>query len=197
MAANDERFGALAFRYRGALLALPAVALAILGKPCGRSIARGLPLAFAGEFMRCYAVGYSGKTTRGDTVEAPQLVTAGPYAHVRNPLYLANFITAAGFALAFTGRIPRAQRLMLCAAALGTMAAVYSVVVPHEEDFLRKTFGADYEAYEARVPRLIPQLKAAEPQNGTFDPGVIRTAEANTFLTFGLMLAVLAWKAPA
>ena len=59
-----------------------------------------------------WAVGYSGVTTRGDTVTAPALVTAGPYAYVRNPLYVGNFLTAAGFAIAFTGKnsAPRAAR---------------------------------------------------------------------------------------
>ena len=57
---------------------MPAVVLAALGKPSAFSIAVGLPLAFAGEAIRAWAVGYSGVTTRGDRVTAPALVTAGP-----------------------------------------------------------------------------------------------------------------------
>src|SRR5271165_2373809 len=95
---------AVVFKNRGSLLTLPALVLAAAGKPSAFSIAVGLPLAFAGEAIRCWAVGYSGTTTRGDTVTAPALVTAGPYAYVRNPLYVGNFLTAAGFAIAFTGK---------------------------------------------------------------------------------------------
>src|SRR5208282_2831421 len=114
------------------------------GKPSAFSIAVGLPFAFAGEAIRAWAVGYSGVTTRGNAVTAPALVTAGPYAYVRNPLYIGNFVTAFGFAIAFTGANGGAARTALVAGALGTMLGVYSVVVPHEERYLRSTFGAAF-----------------------------------------------------
>ena len=195
MAANETKLGAFVFKHRGALLAAPAVALTLAGKPTAASIALGLPLAIAGELLRCCAVGFSGTTTRGDVVTAPQLVTAGPYAHVRNPLYVGNVLTAAGFALAFTGGLRPAQRFLVAGGSLAVLLGVYAVIVPHEERYLRATFGAEFDAYEARVPRVIPQLQAAQPQNGTFDPTVIRSAESKTFATFGLMLAALALKA--
>ena len=192
---NQDRFRAFVFGRRGALLALPAVVLAAAGKPSAFSIATGLPLAFAGEALRMWAVGYSGVTTRGDTVTAPALVTAGPYAYVRNPLYVGNFVTGAGFALAFTGKNAPVSRALLVGAALGAMAAVYAVIVPHEEAYLRATFGESFDAYVERVPRVIPQAEPAEPQHGSYDPAVIGRAESRTFLTFGAMLAVLAVKA--
>ncbi len=133
---NDD-LQAFVFGRRGTLLALPAVLLAALGKPSAFSIATGLPLAFVGEAVRMWAVGYSGVTTRGDTVTAPALVTAGPYARVRNPLYVGNVLTAAGFALAFTGRNRPAARAALVGGSLAAMLAVYAVIVPHEEAFLR------------------------------------------------------------
>jgi len=182
------------FQYRGALLALPALALAAFGRPSAKSIALGVPVALAGEALRCWAVGYSGVTTRSDEVIAPALVTAGPYAHVRNPLYVGNFLTALGFSIAFTGKLSRGGRATLTALGLGTMAAVYACIVPLEEAYLRKTFGRAFEDYVDRVPRLIPQVQAAEPQLGRYDPSVIVKAETSTFLTFGAMLAALVLK---
>src|SRR5271154_1262574 len=82
---------ATVFKYRGALLAIPALILVIFGKPSVSSIFAGLGPALAGESFRCLAVGYSGTTTRADHVTAPALVTAGPYAYMRNPLYVGNF----------------------------------------------------------------------------------------------------------
>lgn len=150
------------FRRRGTLLALPAVALVAFGNPTRRSIALGLPLAFGGEAIRCWAVGYSGVTTRADHVTAPQLITAGPYAYTRNPLYVGNFVTALGFTLAFTGALPPARRAVLAFAGLSTMLAVYAAIVPLEEAYLRETFGAAFDAYVAAVPRIVPRL----PTNG-------------------------------
>jgi protein-S-isoprenylcysteine O-methyltransferase Ste14 len=183
------------FARRGELLAVPAVVLAALGKPDALSIALGLPLAFVGEGVRAWAVGYSGVTTRGDAVTAPALVTAGPYAYVRNPLYVGNFLTAAGFAIAFTGANDAGKRAALIAGALGTMLAVYSIVVPHEERYLRSTFGAAFDAYVAAVPRVIPRTQPAGTDAGTYDPSVIARAESRTFITFGAMLVALAVKA--
>jgi protein-S-isoprenylcysteine O-methyltransferase Ste14 len=192
---HQTRLDAFVFARRGELLAIPAVVLAALGKPSAFSIAVGLPLAFAGEAIRAWAVGYSGVTTRGTTVEAPALVTAGPYAYVRNPLYVGNFVTALGFAIAFTGRNGSAARTALVGASLATMLGVYTVIVPHEETFLRTSFGEAFDDYVARVPRVIPTLTPSEPQMGSYDPRVIGKAESRTFLTFGAMLAALALKA--
>jgi len=192
---RTDEVRALIFKNRGALLTLPAIALALFGKPSAFSVAVGLPLAFAGELIRCWAVGYSGVTTRGDKVEAPELVTAGPYAYVRNQLYVGNFVTALGFAIAFLGKNPPGQKAGLLFASLGTMAAVYATIIPHEEEFLRSQFGAAFDRYRETVPPLIPQLEPAAEQNGTWKPEVIAKAETRTFVTFGAMLAVLALKA--
>jgi len=190
---NDE-LQALVFKNRGALLAIPAAMLAAFGKPSAASVALGIPIAIAGELVRCWAVGYSGVTTRGDHVEAPRLVTAGPYAHVRNPLYVGNFITALGFAIAFTGKNRGMSKLALVGGTLASMAAVYATIIPHEEQFLRSQFGEAFDRYCERVPALIPQSEPAPDPQGAWDPKVIRDAESTTFATFGAMLAVLVLK---
>ena len=184
----------IVFKFRGAILAVPALVLIIFGKPTALSAAIGIPLALAGEVLRCWAVGYSGVTTRSDHLEVPALVTAGPYAHVRNPLYVGNFITALGFAIAFTGALPQAQALLLIVAALIFVVLVYAIIVPYEEGFLRDKFGVTFEQYCTRVPRVIPQCAAA-PGYGTFRAEVIRDAETRTFVTFAVMLGALALKA--
>jgi len=187
---------AVVFKYRGALLAIPALILVIFGKPSAHSILAGLPLAFAGEAIRCWAVGYSGTTTRGDHVSAPQLVTAGPYAYVRNPLYIGNFLTALGFAIAFTGMNPGAQRVVLIGISLAIMLAVYATIVPHEEEFLRATFGAGYDEYASRVARVWPRTpQPSSAQLGSYDASVIARAESRTFITFAVMLGILGLKA--
>jgi protein-S-isoprenylcysteine O-methyltransferase Ste14 len=194
---NDKSpwLDAFVFGQRGTLLAIPALALAGLGKPSAFSIAVGLPVVFAGEAIRAWAVGYSGATTRSNAVEAPALVTAGPYAYVRNPLYAGNFVTAVGFVIAFTGKNGPLARLAIAGGALASMLGVYAVIVPHEEAYLRATFGAAYDTYVARVPRVFPALEPASEQSGSYDPSVIGKAESRTFISLGAMLAALALKA--
>jgi len=182
------------FKNRGALLAVPAVALVAFGRPTGGSIALGVPIALAGELLRCWAVGYSGVTTRGDRVSAPRLVTGGPYAHTRNPLYLGNLITALGFTVAFTGGLSATARVLLGGFGIGAMLAVYAAIVPHEEAFLAETFGDDYADYWVRVPRVGWRIKPAEFTKGSFDPNVIVEAETKTFITFAAMTGALALK---
>ncbi|HEY1653659.1 MAG TPA: isoprenylcysteine carboxylmethyltransferase family protein [Candidatus Tumulicola sp.] len=191
--ANDLR--AFVFKNRGSLLAVPAVLLAAFGKPSALGITVGLPVAIAGELIRCWAVGFTGETTRGDAVTAPELVTVGPYAYVRNPLYVGNFITAAGFAIAFTGNNAGPTRVALIAGSLAMMAGVYATIVPHEERFLRARFGEAFDRYCERVPPVVPQLEPMAGGAGRWRPSVIKTAETKTFVTFAAMFAVLALKA--
>jgi protein-S-isoprenylcysteine O-methyltransferase Ste14 len=186
---------AFLFKNRGLVLSLPAAVLAVCGRPSARSVAIGLPTAVAGELIRCWAVGYTGPTTRHDAVTAAQLITGGPYAHVRNPLYLGNFITAAGFAIAFTGANSRVARAALIGGSLAAMAALYSVIVPHEEAFLRSQFGDEFEWYCSRVPRIVPQLDRLAGGSGTWNAESVRAAESKTFVLFGAMLLALAFRA--
>lgn len=192
---SGDELQAFVFKNRGALLAAPAVLLAAFGKPSAFSITVGLPIAIAGELVRCWAVGYSGVTTREDHVTAPELVTAGPYAHVRNPLYVGNFLTALGFAVAYTGKNALPAKLGLIGASLGTMLGVYATIVPHEEAYLRSQFGEAFDRYCEAVPPVLPERETNVEERGTWKPEVIVEAESKTFLTFGAMLAVLGLRA--
>lgn len=191
----EETLRAFAFKHRGALLAIPAVALTLFGKPSAFSVTVGLPLAIGGELIRCWAVGYAGETTRGDTVAAPELVTAGPYAYVRNPLYLANAVTAAGFAIAFTGKNGSWARLLLAGGSLAVLAGVYAAIVPHEERFLRERFGEAFERYCDEVPPVVPRTQPLAGGHGRWRAETLGSAESRTFATFGAMLAALAVRA--
>ncbi|MGA8326955.1 MAG: isoprenylcysteine carboxylmethyltransferase family protein [Candidatus Cybelea sp.] len=188
-------FQSFVFKNRGLLLGLPAAMLALRGRPSARSVALGLPLAFAGELLRCWAVGYSGTTTRDDVVTAPAMATGGPYAYVRNPLYLGNFITALGFSIAFTGKNSPCGRRALAGGSLATMAAIYATIIPHEEAFLRSQFGEEFDRYCERVPRLVPQLEPLPNAGARWDCATLKEAESKTFVLFGAMLLALALRA--
>ncbi|GAA4037776.1 protein-S-isoprenylcysteine O-methyltransferase [Sphingomonas rosea] len=85
------------------------------------------------------------------TREAHRLVTNGPFALVRNPIYLGLLLYLGGMAVAlgYERHLPFA----LVAFAVGT-----AIRVQAEERLLRARFGGAYDAYAARVKRIIPGL---------------------------------------
>jgi len=181
------------FKNRGALLVPVALALVIFGRPSPLSTLAGIIVAACGELLRIWAVGYSGVTTRADSVTAPALVTGGPYAIVRNPLYVGNALIALGFWLAFAGRLSAAVAIALLAFVAVLVVGVYAVIVPLEEAYLARTFGEEYARYRAVVPRALPagrSLSKAD-RKGNWRAEVIARAESITLALFALMVAAV------
>jgi protein-S-isoprenylcysteine O-methyltransferase Ste14 len=79
---------------------------------------------------------------------ATALVTSGPFRFSRNPMYVAMAIALAGLAL--WTRIGWILILLPVA-----VAVLHLGVVRREERYLARKFGADYEAYRARVRRYV------------------------------------------
>ena len=98
------------------------------------------------------------------------LVTAGPYAVMRNPLYVGTLVGAVGFGLAV--------HLPILALALAVAFAIfYPAVVAQEEVRLEQLFGERYREYCARVPRWLPDWSLyVEPHTVTVSPRYIRGA---------------------
>jgi protein-S-isoprenylcysteine O-methyltransferase Ste14 len=76
------------------------------------------------------------------------LVTQGPYASVRHPMYAAALAMALGLALALQS--------LACLAIFGAYLVMLNALLPLEEAGLRGAYGEAYEAYARAVPRLIP-----------------------------------------
>ena len=184
------------FKRRGQLLLPIAAILLLFGRPTLLTAEMGILIALAGEALRIWAVGYSGETTRADHVTAPQLVTAGPYAYSRNPLYLGNALIAIGFAVAFAGGLPSSQQFWIMVIVIGLLTAVYASIIPLEEQYLAHTFGTKYMEYTTLVPRLLPWrgALAADRQHGTWRPEVIWRAEITTLLLFAAMVVAVLLK---
>ena len=79
-----------------------------------------------------------------------RLVTTGPYALVRHPMYLAVLLFAAGFALGWRG--------LAHAAAFALLAVVLHVKASREERLLARKF-PEYRDYAARTARIVPGLR--------------------------------------
>lgn len=76
------------------------------------------------------------------------IVEAGPYRYSRNPIYLAMFLTVAGFAVAL-------DSLWQFAALIALYVVLRWAVVAREEAYLTRKFGATYLEYARRVRRWI------------------------------------------
>jgi len=125
----------------GASLRPPAV----VGIPL---IAVGLVLVIS--TIRLFATVGRGTLAPGDATS--RLVVQGPYRYVRNPMISGVLFILLGEAVCFSS-----PALLIWFAAVLAANAVYIPFV--EERGLPRRFGADYEAYEANVPRWIPRVR--------------------------------------
>jgi hypothetical protein len=105
-----------------------------------------------GAVLRIWSVRHPGRHTRSRTIKAPLLTTAGPYACVRNPIYLANFFIGLGL-------VVLAEAIILIPVYFIVFCLSYRKIVDQEERFLRKKFGDEFRRYCEAVPRWLPRLK--------------------------------------
>ena len=79
------------------------------------------------------------------------LATAGPYARIRHPQYVAFVMILLGFLLQW----PTLLTLVM----FPILAAMYARLAVTEEAEMRQRFGAVFDAYAARTPRFLPALR--------------------------------------
>jgi hypothetical protein len=114
-------------------------------------VPQGLPLIAWGygqyRLVGRYRIGEGGGGP-GMTTLPQRIVEEGPYRYTRNPMYLGHLIFMLGLALTFWSWFA----LIL----LVLRAAWFQKRVWGDEARLAATFGAEYEAYRARVKRWVP-----------------------------------------
>ena len=152
------RLGGWLFRHRSTL-PVPLV-LAILIVPAGDAPASaglsalGAACVAAGEALRLWGVHHIGVISRTRSDRLGPLIDSGPFALVRNPLYLGNILLWVGFAIS-------AQLVWLAPAIAALLMLEYHAIVRWEEQLLTARIGDPYRDYQRRVPRWIPRLGAA------------------------------------
>ncbi len=150
--ATMERAGEWLFQNRGWIPApFAAVPLLIPAELTLSGWAAGGALMLLGEALRLWGVAAAGPETRRRSRGVERLVTHGPFAFVRNPIYVGNLLLWLGFALA-----SGIEWFPPVAGALFAME--YSAIVRFEEGVLVATFGAEYARYRERTPRWVPRV---------------------------------------
>jgi protein-S-isoprenylcysteine O-methyltransferase Ste14 len=79
---------------------------------------------------------------------AGTLVTNGPYAFTRNPMYVSLALLTIAFALFVS-------TWWIVILLIPTLLAVQQIVIVPEEHYLQRRFGTEYEAYMRRVRRWV------------------------------------------
>jgi protein-S-isoprenylcysteine O-methyltransferase Ste14 len=113
----------------------------------------GLLLSLAGLMLRAFTVATVPEhTSRRSTrqLSAQTLNTRGMYSLVRHPLYLANAVVATGFALAVGS-------LWFMAVFQLAHALYIERIMACEDRFVAQTHGADWEAWAAHTPAIVPR----------------------------------------
>lgn len=129
------------------------------------TVAVGLGIALLGQIFRIYAAGYIFKNK--------QLATTGPYALVRHPLYLGNFLILMGFVLA-------SANLYVLLGVIIFFLVWYPAAVTYEDGKLERIFGDEWREWSSNRRAIIPgRCRWADLKPGGWDTyqSLIRNGE--------------------
>ncbi len=159
-------------------------------------LAAGCVLVLAGWLLRAWGTSYlRAEVVWNFDAVANKLYVAGPFRFTRNPLYLGNLLLAAAIGLL-------APPIGWPVIVLGQLLVV-GALIREEERGLRARYGAEFDDYCARVPRLFPRLVPAKAddvphasyasalRSETLMAGFVATYAA--FGVFGLRAEPYAW----
>ena len=155
------KIGELFFKFRDYTPIPFIIAMFYWAAPTSSSILIGTIIAVIGELIRIYGVAYIGGVSRTRTFSTGQkLITSGPYAHVRNTLYIGNLLLSSGLVVISNvniDNIPNSNAYFL-AFFVAFFFIQYIPVVLWEESNLQNIFKEEFTKYKSQVPRWIPSL---------------------------------------
>ena len=140
------------FKYRGVLVSLPL----IFGIFCFHGETENYLMWIIGSvfFLSGLLIRIWAQQHLHFRLKMPVAFTrTGPYAFVRNPIYVGNTLICVG--LTFFSEL-----FWLVPVTLAWCAALYTLVIQEEELRLLKQYGSEYENYCREVPRWFPRWQA-------------------------------------
>lgn len=189
---SEARTGAWLFKYRTPSPVPLALILVFVRKGAIEApwvFVVGPLLVGIGEGLRLWAVRHIGAISRTRTTRYGPLITAGPYAMVRNPLYVGNWFLWTGFAV-WSGL------LWMVPVAWIVFALQYRAIAKWEGAFIRGIYGTAYDDYardvSAWIPRWPPRASAGPAQLHPWRD--VLFSERGTLLAVALMSVLLILK---
>lgn len=132
----------------------------------------GYGLVIVGAFGRVYCSAFIGGRKNDEVVRA------GVFSVVRNPLYVFSFIAMVGIGL-------QSGMLLVTAVLITSFILYYPLVVAKEEAFLEHKFGEAYTKYKREVPRWLPNFELwNEPEQIDAKPKFIRNTILDALIFF-------------
>jgi protein-S-isoprenylcysteine O-methyltransferase Ste14 len=113
------------------------------------SLRAGIGFIIAGALIRLWSNGYA--------IKNDKLTTSGPYAFVRNPLYVGTFLIAIGFVIALKSD-PAWLEWIGGSIFLLALSFMYYKTINAEQGMLLAKFKGAYSDYCSKVPAMIPCL---------------------------------------
>jgi len=193
MSSGQPDLRRLIFKYRS-YTPIPFLLVMIwFAQPTLASILLGLPLIACGEALRFWGVSIAGSETRTTgTVGGTFLITNGPFAYVRNPLYVGNMLLYAGVGVMSMALFP-----WLLLVATIWFCFQYNVIVKQEEVYLAERWGMEYNDYRNKVGRFLPRSGRyvspnAPPKSVSIREGM--ASERRTLQAIGLVVLLIVAK---
>jgi len=153
----------------------------VLARPNAWSLVIGGIVVFFGEVIRVWASGH--------LMRAEELTTSGPYAYLRDPLYLGRLLLLVGFCIMAWGYAWILLIIGLGVFFLNYMPRKYRKEMTRLEDL----YGEEYRQYAAYARSLLPRLKPyprASRRSWSFD--LFSKENREQYFLLGVVILVLA-----
>ena len=187
---TTQNIRAWMFRYRSYTPLPFLLAMVVFARPSLVSLCAGFAVVVLGEAIRFWGVSIAGSETRTTgTVGGTYLITTGPFAYVRNPLYVGNMLLYAGVGIMSMALFP-----WLLLVAVLWFVIQYTLIVLQEEEYLAGHFGEAYAEYRRSVHRFLPRVapyRDASPAPKRVSVAEGLASERRTLQAIGLVTLVL------
>jgi protein-S-isoprenylcysteine O-methyltransferase Ste14 len=186
-------FSSLLFKYRS-YTPIPFLILMLIFQQSNIwTLVIGFAISLLGELIRFWGVSWAGSETRTTgSVGGTFLIISGPFALVRNPLYVGNILIYLGLGIMSFAWFPYLQIV-----AILFFLLQYYLIVKEEEGYLKEKFQEEYKNYCENVPPFFPRLTPYKNKNVTQPPFSVaaglrsETRSLQAFLGISLLLTIL------